>query len=214
MQKLTPYKSPQQQRSRESLERMLESAMQQIRENGFESLTVSGVVGNIGLSVGAFYARFPDKTALLHAVQDRFHGELEPKIRRELLAEAGSQSSLSQTVDAALDVLIRNVVGERELSRAFMTLSVSDPIMRASGERINRERRELFTDLVMQRADEIGHDDPRLAVHLAYGMYAAVIRGRLVFGPEHELLYGIDSPTLYRELKQALVLYLKGDSTD
>ena len=41
-------------------------------------------------------------------------------------------------------------------------------------------------------------------------MYAAVIRGRLVFGSEHELYYGIDSPTLYRELKQALTLYLKG----
>jgi hypothetical protein len=34
----------------------------------------------------------------------------------------------------------------------------------------------------------------------------------LVFGPEHELYYGIDSPTLYRELKQALTLYLRGES--
>ena len=67
---LTPYKSPRQKRSRESLERLLDAAEEQIRLNGFEALTINGVVNSIGLSVGAFYARFPDKTALLHAVQD------------------------------------------------------------------------------------------------------------------------------------------------
>jgi hypothetical protein len=109
-----------------------------------------------------------------------------------------------------VDSLIRNVAGERELSRAFMTLSVADPILRAVGEQVNRERREVFSEVVMRHSAEIGHDDPKLAVDIAYGMYAAVIRGRLVFGAEHELYYGIDSPTLYRELKQALILYLKG----
>ena len=89
--RLTPYKSPRQKRSRESLERLLDSAEQQIRENGFESLTVSGVVSSIGLSVGAFYARFPDKTALIHSLQYRFHDRLERKIRQEMLREAGSR---------------------------------------------------------------------------------------------------------------------------
>ena len=207
---LTPYKSPRQKRSRESLERLLESAEDQIRQNGHESLTISGVVNNVGLSVGAFYARFPDKTALIHAVQQRFHGRMEPVIREEILREAGPAATLGETVEKAVDSLIRNVAGERELSRAFMTLSVADPILRAVGEQVNRERREVFSEVVMRHSAEIGHDDPKLAVDIAYGMYAAVIRGRLVFGAEHELYYGIDSPTLYRELKQALILYLKG----
>ena len=115
-------------------------------------------------------------------------------------------------MNAAVDVLIRNVMGERELSRAFMTLSVTDPVLREGGQQVNEQRREVFAEVVMPHADEIGHSDPRLAVDIAYGMYAAVIRGRLVFGAEHELYYGIDSPTLYRELKEALVLYLRGGS--
>ncbi len=208
---LTPYKSPRQKRSRESLERLLESAEDHIRQNGFESLTIQGVVGSIGLSVGAFYARFPEKTALLHALQTRFHDRLEKSIREEMLVEALPQTSLAGAVDAALEVLICNVMGERELSRAFMTLSVTDRILRAAGEAVNRQRREVFAEVIMPHSAEIGHDDPRLAVDIAYGMYAAVIRGRLVFGSEHELYYGIDSPTLYRELKEALFLYLRGD---
>ncbi len=51
---LPPYKSPRQKRSRESLERLLEAAEDHIRQNGYESLTINGVVSSIGLSVGAF----------------------------------------------------------------------------------------------------------------------------------------------------------------
>jgi AcrR family transcriptional regulator len=205
-----PYKSPQQKRSRESLERLLEAAEDYIRTNGFESLTISGVVNSVGLSVGAFYARFADKTSLLYAVQDRFHNRVEPAIREQMLTEAEPQPTLAAAVDAAVEVLIRNVAGERELSRAFMTLSVSDPVMRAKGEAVNRQRREAFGKIIMRHSAEVGHDDPALAIDIAYGMYAAVIRGRLVFGSEHELYYGIDSTVLYRELKEALVLYLRG----
>ena len=208
---LTPYKWPRQKRSRESLERLLEAAQDQIRVYGFEALTINGVVNSIGLSVGAFYARFPDKTALLHSLQDRFHNRLEPKIRQEMLAEAGPKTTLEEAVDASVAVLIRNVMGERELSRAFMSLSVTDPVLRARGELVNRQRREAFTEIIMRHKAEVGHPDPELAINVAYGMYAAVIRGRLVFGLEHELYYGIDSPTLYRELKLALTLYLRGE---
>jgi len=210
---LTPYKSPRQKRSRESLERLLEAAEEQIRLHGVEGLTVSGVVNSIGLSVGAFYARFPDKTALLHAVQDRFHSRLEPRIREQMIAEVGPCPTLAEAVDAAVEVLIRNVVGEREreLSRGFMSLSVADPVLRARGELVNRRRRETFSEILLAHSEEIGHPDPGLAISVAYGMYAAVIRGRLVFGPEHELYYDIDTATLYRELKKALTLYLRGE---
>ena len=210
---LTPYKAPRQKRSRESLERLLDATEEQIRLYGVEALTISGVVNSIGLSVGAFYARFPDKTALLHAVQDRFHSRLEPRIREQMIAEAGPCTTLAEALDAAVGVLIRNVVGEREreLSRGFMSLSVADPVLRARGELVNRQRRETFSDILLAHSDEIGHPDPGLAISVAYGMYAAVLRGRLVFGPEHELYYDIDTATLYRELKKALTLYLRGE---
>jgi AcrR family transcriptional regulator len=206
----TPYKVPRQKRSRRSLERILEAAEQQIRAGGLESLTISGVVSSVGLSVGAFYARFPHKTALIHAVQNRFHERLEPAIRAEIAQETAGCTDLAQAVEAAFGVLIRKVTGERELSRAFMSLSVFDPVLRAKGEAVNRERREALAEALLNFREEIGHPDPRLAIDVAYGIYAAVVRGRLVFGEHHELLYGIDNATLYSELITALTLYLKG----
>ena len=48
---------------------------------------------------------------------------------------------------------------------------------------------------------------------MAYGMFAAVIRGALVFGVGHELYSTISNQTVVVELKQALTLYLKGQPT-
>ena len=206
-----PYKAPRQRRSRESLERILEAAEQQIRAGGLEALTISGVVSCVGLSVGAFYARFPDKMALLHAVQNRFHDRMEPVIRTEIMRETARCKNLAEAVEAAFGVLIRNVTGERELSRAFMSMSVFDPVLRAKGEIVNRERRNALAEALLAFRDEIGHADPRLAIDVAYGIYAAVVRGRLVFGEDHELHYGISNSTLYGELIKALTLYLKGE---
>ena len=103
-------------------------------------------------------------------------------------------------------------MGQSELSRAFMMSSVFDPILRSRGEQVNRARREVLVSLLLPHRDEIGHPDPVLAIYMAYGMYAAVIRGALVFGVGHELYSTISNQTVVVELKHALTLYLKGES--
>jgi AcrR family transcriptional regulator len=206
------YRVPRQKRSRESLERLLDAAEEQIRAEGSDSLTVASVLNRAGLSVGAFYTRFPDKTALLHLLQDRFHKRLEPLIHAELLEEPSSPETLAEAVNRTIGILIRRLSEERELSRAFMMNSVFDQVLRERGERVNRERREVLIRVLMKHRDEIGHPDPVLAISMAYGMYAAVLRGRMVFGQEHELYYGIESDTIFSELRGALYLYLRGDA--
>ena len=206
------YRVPRQKRSRESLERLLDAAEEQIRTEGIDSLTVASVLNRAGLSVGAFYTRFPDKTALLHLLQDRFHTRLEPLIHAELLEEPGSPETLAEAVERTIGVLIRRVTEELELSRAFMMNSVFDPVLRERGELVNRERRQVLISVLLKHRDEIGHSDPVLAISMAYGIYAAVLRGRMVFGQEHELYYGIESETIFSELQRALFLYLRGDA--
>lgn len=209
----TPYRVPRQKRSRESLERLLEAAEQQIRATGLESLTIADVVSRAGMSVGAFYSRFPDKTALLRAVQDRFHDKHEPCIQTELLAVPDEEETLDQAVCRTVDILVKHVVGERELSRSFMMSSVFDPVIRERGEQVNRERRRTMVEVLLRHREEIGHVDPALAINIAYGMYLAVVRGILLFGDEHELYCDVSGNTVFRELKRALTLYLRGETS-
>jgi AcrR family transcriptional regulator len=73
-------RTPIQARSRRSLERMLDAAAALIARNGVESLTVADVVQRGDSSVGAFYARFADKDALVREVQDRFVRQCEERM--------------------------------------------------------------------------------------------------------------------------------------
>jgi len=205
-----PYNVPRQRRSRESLERLLDAAEEELSSKGVESFTVADVVARADLSVGAFYARFPDKTALLHAVQHRFHEHAEPLLHAEMRERGAAAETLEQAVDCLVDILAGHVAAKRELSRAFMMMSVFDPVMRAAGERVNKERREVFASILLAHRKEIGHPDPVLAIEMAYGMYAAVVRGTLVFGQQHELYYDLSDQTIVREVKRALTLYLLG----
>jgi hypothetical protein len=76
---------------------------------------------------------------------------------------------------------------------------------------VNRDRREALITALMVHQREIGHTDPVLAIDMAYAIYAAVIRGGLVFG-ENTSSTPHRTQTMMRELKSALTQYLRGHS--
>src|SRR4030095_4207181 len=59
---------PKQERSRQSLERVIEASMALLEEQGFDAFTIQDVSQRADVSVGAIYARFGNKESLLRAV--------------------------------------------------------------------------------------------------------------------------------------------------
>lgn len=196
---------------RVTLERLLAAAEDQLREDDLDAFTIHGVLARTGQSVGAFYSRFPDKWALLHAVQERMHERLEPKIAAALAAQMEIDESLEQAVEHGFGIIIDHVLEERELVRAFMMRSVFDPLMRAKAEQVNAERRRALTEHLMRHGDEIGHEHPESAINAAYAMYSTVLRGRLVyFESENELRGDVSDHTVFSWLTWSLGRYLRG----
>ena len=66
---------PEQARSQKTLERIFVATEKLLESQRFEDITVSAITKRAKSSVGAFYARFADKDALLNALDQRYTDE-------------------------------------------------------------------------------------------------------------------------------------------
>jgi len=95
-------KQPTQQRSRERVERMLEAASALISEKGSDALKMSEVAERAGVPIGSLYQFFPDKSAIILTLAERYNA-----IGRECIGEAlagvqdmaGLESAFTELVD-------------------------------------------------------------------------------------------------------------------
>jgi len=67
--RLKPRKTPSQERSRHTLNIILEAAAQVLQTKGYAGTTTNRVAARAGLSIGTIYEYFPNKDALLSALQ-------------------------------------------------------------------------------------------------------------------------------------------------
>src|SRR3981189_2623950 len=77
---------PTQQRSRERCERILESAAEIMAEKGSDAFRMSDIVERTGIAFGSLYQYFPDKTAIIGTLAERYNAIGHDCVRKELSA--------------------------------------------------------------------------------------------------------------------------------
>src|SRR6266404_3288570 len=77
---------PTQKRSRERFERILESAAEVMAEKGSEAFRMSDIVERTGVAFGSLYQYFPDKTAIIGTLAERYNAIGHDCVRKELSA--------------------------------------------------------------------------------------------------------------------------------
>ena len=201
------YRPPRQQRSQESLERILDAAESLIRERGFET-KIAEVVHRSDSSVGSLYARFGNKLALLRAVQVRYHARVENAIAAEFGGDRPRDESLEAAVARIVCVLSDYLLSEPELYRAFIVGTVFDPHVRAQGERANARRRDVVSRVLLEHRGEMKHPEPEKAVRWVYSTCMAVLRERITYGEAAELSGAFADETMVDELTRTVTNYL------
>jgi AcrR family transcriptional regulator len=203
-------KTPCQQRSRDSLERILKTAEALIRTKGFEALTVAEVVRRSETSIGTFYARFIDKTALLHAVQERVHGREEAQIRERVGKVSWDALSLEETVRGLVDIKRAVTKGNERLLEAFVVHGATDPVVRQRGYRYKASVENLEVEVLMRHAAQIGHQDPESAARVASRLWQAAQEEQVQRSQS-----GVTSPgavpqdLLMQKLAEVVIAYLR-----
>lgn len=116
---------PLQDRSQKTMERLLVAAEARIIEVGFEKATIAEIAKRADSSVGAFYARFSDKDALLRCLLDRFVFEakatMDLAMRTELWGEASAMTMCTQLL-----TFLSKVLQERRLFVVALTKASMD----------------------------------------------------------------------------------------
>jgi len=98
--------TPIQERSRQSLDRMLVALEDLLKNQSFEKITIAALARRADVAVGSIYARFADKQALLIGMHQRIHERSEP-CRRKLVDPAtwlgrSTEAVLKGTIFAAI----------------------------------------------------------------------------------------------------------------
>lgn len=157
---------PKQPRSERTRERLLRAAEKLILEKGLGDASVPEIARRAGSSVGGFYARFPDKDALLRALEERFFAEMAQRVLK--LADAGrwGEASIAEIARACASELVSVFRERRNLIAAFLHTATRDPAVLEEALRFRAATAERIAALLAPRSGELRHPEPRLAIEL------------------------------------------------
>lgn len=102
---VSPRKSPRQERSRLTVERILDAAARIFHEQGYAGATTNDIADEAEVSVGSLYQYFPNKDALLVALTKR-HIESTTAGLADLLGGLVIESEFATVVRKVVDFLV------------------------------------------------------------------------------------------------------------
>jgi AcrR family transcriptional regulator len=199
---------PRQSRSQDTLDRILDAAEVLVQEKGFEDTPVAEVVRRAGSSVGAFYTRFPDKTALLHALYDRYYEQAIATADAALDPRRWDGATIPEIFDAVLRFLVQIYRERAGLIRAFVIRNYSDAEFRMRHARLYDYVSERLSSLVLARADEIGHPDPERGAALGLTIVFSALESVMLFGEGRSRPASLTDEGFAAELTRAYLAYL------
>jgi AcrR family transcriptional regulator len=208
-------RAPCQQRSRDSLERILRAAEAIINNKGYEALTIAEVVRRSRTSVGTVYARFPDKDALLHALHKRVITKDLERFKAQLARVDWDSLSLEESVRALARIKQKQAEGSERMYEAFVIKGATDSRLRADAYNVKAQYEELEVDILKRHVDAMGHEDPEAAIRIACRLGQAAREERVqrmksgVPGPG-----GVPQDILLAKLGDVVVAYLKNSGRE
>lgn len=202
--------APLQERSLATMNRILDATEELCQENRLEDVTLTDILDQSGVSVGAFYARFKNRQALVAHIYDRYDRRQTEGVGRVLDPARWEGRSLRQRVE----LLSRySVLLYRKRSGLLRTVALEARIHPENVTLNQRKHRtalyERLAELLLACRGEISHPDPEHAVRFGLLMAASVFREKILFaGAPHASAVQASDRDLAREVSRALMAYL------
>jgi AcrR family transcriptional regulator len=112
-----PRKAPEQDRSRATVEAIVEAAAHILVKYGYDAFTTNRVAERAGVSIGSLYQYFPNKDALLSELMRRHVAQIERGV--EEMAELARTAPLAEVVRTGIQENVRSHLIDPELHRVL-----------------------------------------------------------------------------------------------
>lgn len=160
--------SPQQQRSRDSHERVVRATEKLLRSKVGAEFTLADVSRESGVSVGGIYGRFHNREAIIRAVQVRTNERMDEEYSATL-AEIRSRDADGVTRIRELTAAIASLMQRHGPTiRAIVQASFSDPVVAAEGRRIYAKHLAEFKAAILEHREVVTHEDAEQALEFCY----------------------------------------------
>src|SRR5262249_36323917 len=176
--RLSPRKTPQQDRSRATVEALLEATADILSRDGYAKLTTNRIADRAGVNIASLYQYFPGKEAIVAELRRRHGSGLRAELRR-VLVERGDQSfdnTLRTLVSIGVSGHARSPRLQRVLAEEMPTLGHRD-VAEMDAPLFDAMRRFL-------RSAEVDVRDPELAFWMISTAAGAVIHRATIERPQ------------------------------
>jgi AcrR family transcriptional regulator len=168
-----------QKRSRRTLARLLDAAEVEIREKGYADASVAEIARRAGCSVGTVYRRFRDKTALLHALDQRWAETFRATMEDAVAPSRWEGAPILEILTGYIEFSLTEGRERAPLHHAALLMATRDATFAERQRKLAGELHVRLRALLLARCDEIGHPDPPLAIEFVLEQLRGMLMARL-----------------------------------
>ena len=201
----SPRKEASQQRSRATVDALVEATARILVREGFDSASTNRIAELAGVSVGSLYQYFPNKEAIVAAVIERHQRKIMQVVLDEL-AKAATEP-VAQGIRTLVAVAIKSHRVDPKLHRVL-----AEQIPRVGRlekvEAFNRGSLALFRAYLERHRDELSVSNLELAAFICVSSIEAVTHNAVLHHPK--MLSDETTEALIDDTTRLVVGYLKG----
>jgi AcrR family transcriptional regulator len=199
-----PRKSASQERSRLTVEALLEATARVLMKDGYDRASTNKIAAIAGVSIGSLYQYFPSKEALVAAVIDRHMHEMMQAVRDAFakVARRPIEVAARELVSVMLDAHRVNPKLHRVLAEQTPRTGRLENI-----EAIDREAYALVRGYLEAHRDELDVADPDVAAFVCVTAVEALTHAAIVRRPE--ILTDEKAERLVEDVTRLVVRFLR-----
>jgi AcrR family transcriptional regulator len=196
----TPRKQPRQERSKATVDAILEASARVLVKHGFDGLTTNAAATAAGVSIGSLYQYFPNKEAIVAALIENHLEQMNTAVLAELARVA--QLPIAEAARCMVELTLRAHAVEPELHRV-LTEQVPRIGRLARLRELDEISHRMVASVLAARSKELAIADPDLSAFVLVAAIEAIAHRAVLLAPHR-----LRDPRLVDEATLLVTRYL------